>query len=275
MFIIKMAEKNRMFFIGICIALAAFLSCHVMAHNIQLNIALDKEVYFIGDIVKISIKVGNLENSQLNSTLLIEFTTENGEKANIPSIEKKITIKSGSFYSDALNFPAIIGEYNARILVKNYAGAILSEKNIPFVVYSQPIYVDMKTCKNEACEQEETQFLPNEDIFLIVNAPEGVFIRGHVITPEGDSFELNFVDNKAKIVSDRIGTHTIIVTVTKEGQSKEDTASFVIEKKQSLNIVPLILIILVIAIITVVIIIIYIKRKRLFIRKKGIKLAKL
>lgn len=95
-------------------------------------------------------------------------------------------------------------------------------------IYFQTGSVEMKTCTDLGCQWEASQFLPNEEIYLVVGNLEGISIEGKVRTPEGDSFQLYFVENKARIVSDRIGEHEITVTASGQEPLMEGTLYFTI-----------------------------------------------
>ena len=224
--------KNKITLFGVFLVLTISLSYPVHA-QIDLHAFLDKEVYFLEDLIELNVELNNLGDGGMDGTLLIEFKTSEGIGADIPTIEKQIRVPVNETYSETFNVPLVVGDYLARVLLKSADGQILHEENLAFIVYPEPISLNIRTCKDEGCEKVSSSFLPGENIILSINADGWVPIDARCITPEGDTFEVIFLDTKAKIVSDRIGEHTLIITATKEGRIVEETIFFSVGKEKT------------------------------------------
>ena len=174
-----MVNKNKLF-VGILLALLLFN--FVLAQEINLHASLDKKIYYLGDVINMGVGIENNGENEIEVIFVADFKKFN-EESNIDSIEKQITILPKRSYSEQLNILPATGDYIARILIKSLEGGILEQEEIGFKVYSEPIFINAKTCEDENCESVSSNFLPNEEFTLSVDTSEDSLVSGKVITP--------------------------------------------------------------------------------------------
>jgi len=201
----------------------------VLAQEVSLSVSLDQNVYYSSDPVNFDIEIKNSEAVQINIFLDLEIKKIEGG-ANIENIEKQVIILPNRTHSEKLTFSLETGKYIATTFIKSSDGIILQKDEINFEVYSKTNLIDIKICKDSNCNEISSIFLPNEEIFLNINKLENNQVSGKCITPEGDSFDVIFQNNKARIVSDRIGEHTVTIIIKNGEEISEKTFYFTIQE---------------------------------------------
>lgn len=279
-----------------------FLLNLVCAQEGSLKLSSEKAVYSLGETILIyaeventgeSIALINLESSLENemgsypvSVIPFEFVLR-------PNENKKVLLYN-ILVDEDMDPDLYIVNVN---LLLNYKR--ITKKFLSFQIINtlEDFDFDIRVCKDSSCKEESNIFVKNEEVYLdSVSDIEDLELKASLIHPDGEKENINLPKT---IEASQIGTYELEVSASKEGyktitkkeqfgviekEAEIKTAgpqkiSEIISKEKISEIVKekgmWLLTILVIAIIAVVIIIIYIKRKRLFIRKKGIKLAKL
>jgi hypothetical protein len=265
-------KYRKLFFIISSVLIIINLYSIINAQNIDLTTSINNNVFYKGDNIKINLELINLENKNVDLKIIMNIESNNG-KNSYNSIEKDIALESIKTYIYTLNFTSdFVGEYDARVLLKNKNGFLIKENSIPFKVISkesEPLDLEIKTCKYSNCtfssgdidisySETESNFIKGERVYVVTKISGDVELVGGYITPKNETYQLKFINGIAEFYPEDIGEYKIFTSIINNQGNNMDKNLYIElkEKKPNLfiNLLYIILIVLIILMIVYILI---------------------